>query len=97
MSPRGDIWNIFEDMAQLGIQQMDLRHSNLLFAPDFPSALPSNICSYHNRTHQYRVIDFDSARKVNFTSEQLYYENSAILGRLLEMMSAGVIVEPWEK
>ncbi|KAF4612894.1 hypothetical protein D9613_011116 [Agrocybe pediades] len=92
------------DISRLGIHQPDMRYSNLLFAPndstDHPSSfpsLPSKPCPYHQRTHSYRIIDLDRARKTDWTLKQHYYEHVRTLGRLLESMeSMGNVLEPWE-
>ncbi|KIM41468.1 hypothetical protein M413DRAFT_445466 [Hebeloma cylindrosporum] len=98
LSDRSDIWAIFSDLAQLGIEQPDMRYSNILVAPlaASPTTLPGNTCPYHNCVHKYRIIDFDRARKVDWTLKQHYYEQVGTLGRLLEMMEMNVILEPWE-
>jgi len=75
-----------------------MRYSNILSAPlaTAPTTLPGRICPYHNSVHRYRIIDFDRARKVDWTLKQHYYEQVGTLGRLLEMMEMNVILEPWE-
>ncbi|KDR77255.1 hypothetical protein GALMADRAFT_246561 [Galerina marginata CBS 339.88] len=103
---RSDIWEVFSDLSQLGINQPDMRYSNILTSPtslvsQVPSSpstisLPGKICPYHHRTHKYRIIDFDRARKTDWTLKQHYYQQVGTLGRLLEMMEMNIILEPWE-
>ncbi|KAF8810319.1 hypothetical protein BYT27DRAFT_7231974 [Phlegmacium glaucopus] len=93
---RSDIWAVFIDIARLGIEQPDMRYSNILTAPISASSLPAQPCPYHNCIHNYRIIDFDRARKTDYTLKQHYYEHVGTLGRLLEMMEMNIILEPWE-
>ncbi|PPR03404.1 hypothetical protein CVT24_012529 [Panaeolus cyanescens] len=93
---RNDLWAVFNDMSRLGIEQPDMRYSNILYAPSSDKDSIGEVCPNHDCVHKYRVIDFDRARKTDYTLKQHYYEQIGTLGRLLEMMEMNIILEPWE-
>jgi hypothetical protein len=80
----------------MGIEQTDIRYSNILQAPNSSGSFPSTVCPFHGTVHNYRIIDFDSARKTDLTLKRHYFNTLEYLGPILENMKQGVIVEPWD-
>ncbi|TFY70823.1 hypothetical protein EVG20_g2169 [Dentipellis fragilis] len=67
MDMKADIESIFEDVAHLGIDvRSGLRYENILLAPTTPPGLPSLPSPYTNRTHAFRLVNFDQAFKSGF-------------------------------
>lgn len=90
----GDLWDVFRDLARLGIEQTDIRYSDILQAPRSGTSFPGGICPFHKTVHHYRVIDFDSARKTDLTLKRHYFSTAALLGPILEGVKQNVVVEP---
>lgn len=51
---------IFNDVARLGIESLDIRWNNILSVKDDSSGI---ICPNHGHVHRWRLIDFDLCRK----------------------------------
>ncbi|KAJ2922125.1 hypothetical protein H1R20_g14969, partial [Candolleomyces eurysporus] len=92
----GDLWDVFRDLARLGIEQTDIRYSNILEAPASGYGLPGQVCPFHGCVHSYRIIDFDSARKTDLTLKRHYYNTLGYLGPILESMKNNIVLEPWD-
>lgn len=80
----------------MGIEQPDIRYSNILQAPTSSTSFPGGVCPFHGTIHHYRVIDFDSARKTDITLKRHYYNTQGYLGPILESIKQKVILEPSE-
>ena len=57
---RPDVYEIYNDIGRLGIEHMDPHWRNVVKAPVTPESL---VCPYHGHRHEWRIIDFDRARK----------------------------------
>ncbi|OBZ73798.1 hypothetical protein A0H81_06134 [Grifola frondosa] len=64
-----DIYEVYEDLAHLGITHDDVCYSNLLLAAPSPPGFRRRRCPFHHHAHRYRIIDFDKAYKGNITSK----------------------------
>ena len=93
---RGDLWDVFRDLARLGIEHTDIRYSDILHAPNPEYGLPAIPCPYHRCVHTYRVVDFGSAQKTDLTLKRHFFNTAAFLGPMLEGMKNNVIREPWD-
>ncbi|GJJ09749.1 hypothetical protein Clacol_003973 [Clathrus columnatus] len=94
---RDDIFEVYNDLSRLGIEHLDIRWSNILSViqdPDYESS--GIVCPNHGRVHQWRVVDFDLARKTNGTTVYLDKCTKGWLERLFFGLSNGRIIEPWE-
>lgn len=94
-STRKDLFDVFRDLARLGIQQNDIRYSNILKSPAAPPGLPTHVCRVHRRRHRYRVLDFDDCEKNNLSEFQHEGDTDSVLGAMLEGLEEGIIIEPW--
>ncbi|KAF5313524.1 hypothetical protein D9611_008523 [Ephemerocybe angulata] len=92
----GDLWDVFRDLARLGIEQTDIRFSDILHAPTSPYTLPGEPCPFHGCVHAYRIIDFNNARKTDLTLKRHYYNTAGYLGPILESAKNNVVLEPWD-
>ncbi|OBZ65073.1 hypothetical protein A0H81_14939 [Grifola frondosa] len=89
---RSDILALYEDLAECGIFYEDIRAWNILEAPASPPGFPGAICSYHGRSHQWRIIDFSHyIRKVAYTSEFMNAEYKCCLSQVLNFLVVGII------
>lgn len=94
----GELWDVFRDLARLGIERTDIRFSDILQAPVATSeyGLPGKICPFHGTVHTYRIIDFDRARKTDLTLKRHYFNTAGYLGPILESAKNSVLLEPWD-
>ncbi|KAH6910697.1 protein kinase subdomain-containing protein PKL/ccin3 [Coprinopsis sp. MPI-PUGE-AT-0042] len=90
----GDLWDVFRDLARLGIEQNDIRYSNILQAPYTADSLSGNVCPFHGTIHHYRLVDFGSARKTDLTLKRHYYNTLEHLGPVLEDIKQSIVREP---
>ncbi|GJJ15366.1 hypothetical protein Clacol_009642 [Clathrus columnatus] len=92
-----DVYEIYNDLSRLGIEHMDVRWSNILSVLQDPNGQSLGVvCPNHGHTHQWRIIDFDVARKTDGSMK--YLDVCAIdwLELLFNNLPKGRIVEPWE-
>ncbi|TFK29451.1 hypothetical protein FA15DRAFT_752583 [Coprinopsis marcescibilis] len=91
----GDLWDVFRDLARLGIEQTDsIRYANILQAP---TGFPSAVCPFHKTTHSYRIIDFDNARKTDHTLQRHYFNTASVLQPILDGIKSKVVLDPWKQ
>ncbi|KAF8479899.1 hypothetical protein JB92DRAFT_3042634 [Gautieria morchelliformis] len=88
-----DIHEIYSDLGQFGVEQMDVRWCNILAAPTPQYSL---ICPYHGHKHHWRVVDFDRSRKSNLKHRQIEVAQETRIQRLLFGLTIGHVVEPWD-
>ncbi|KAH8110958.1 hypothetical protein DFH11DRAFT_1708294 [Phellopilus nigrolimitatus] len=70
---RDDIYAVYEDICEMGIEHGDYRPQNVLRAAQCPPGFPSLRCPEHNCEHQWRIIDFHIARKTGCQPSILIY------------------------
>lgn len=85
---------LHEDLGNLGIKHNDIRHKNILFAPEAPLQILDSICPKHQKNHLYRIVDFDQANKSNSTEKTLTLKAYDILLGLWAAMKEGYTIEP---
>jgi hypothetical protein len=90
---RPDIHEIYSDLGQFGVEQVDVRWSNILASPTPQYNL---VCPYHGYKHHWRVVDFDRSRKSNFTLDQIEGAQGSRIEILLSGLTNGLVVEPWD-
>ncbi|KAF8479909.1 hypothetical protein JB92DRAFT_3042719 [Gautieria morchelliformis] len=88
-----DIHEIYSDLGQFGVEQMDVRWRNILAAPTPQYSL---VCPYHGHKHHWRVVDFDRSRKSNFTLDHIERAQGSWIRTLLSGLTIGHVVEPWD-
>jgi hypothetical protein len=89
-----DLRDIFDDLAEMGVQQNDVRYHNLLAAPSEPSSLPSLSSPFTKRSYSWRVIDFDIAELSNSAACYIKSYGSQNLIRILANIPGGYTVDP---
>ncbi|GJJ09991.1 hypothetical protein Clacol_004217 [Clathrus columnatus] len=90
-----DVYEVYNDLARLGMEHVDFRWSNLLSVlPDSDDA--SSVCPNHGHAHQWRIVDLDLARKTNCTAEYLELCYDSNLDRMFANLPMGRIIEPWD-
>ena len=88
---------MYAELANLGIDQDDLRYYNILRAPaPGSSPLPSLPSPFTQTTYKWRIVDFDRALKTNRQAKGINHKNDGYLERLLMNLPYGEIWEPWE-
>ena len=90
---RPDVREIYSDLGEFGVEQIDIRWTNILAAP---TTHDSFVCPYHGHKHQWRVVDFDRARKSNFKKYFMDAASNSHLRRLFRGLKEGYILEPWD-
>ncbi|KAF9505045.1 hypothetical protein BS47DRAFT_580721 [Hydnum rufescens UP504] len=53
------IYDIFGEIAELGVDHRDIRYSNILAAPQGPATLPSVPSPFTGRIYTHRIIDIE--------------------------------------
>lgn len=82
---------MYNDLAHFGIESLDIRYDNILSVGDGSQM----VCPIHGHAHNWRVLDFDYARK---TDGNLYFTdgcNHSWLERMFDSLVVGRIVENW--
>ncbi|CAL1698791.1 unnamed protein product [Somion occarium] len=93
---RKEIFGLYHDIAELGIDHVDIRWQNILSVGNSPSALPSLPSPFTGRTFKWRLVDFDRSYKTNRTPAFSYGYHIGILSALLDGIPYGDAMEPWE-
>ncbi|GJJ09985.1 hypothetical protein Clacol_004211 [Clathrus columnatus] len=94
---KDDVHEIYNDLSRLGIEHLDIRWSNILSVIQDPDDESSGtVCPNHGHAHQWRVIDFDVARKTNGTIIYMDKCAGSWLVRLFLNLPKGRIIEPWD-
>ncbi|KAJ3558712.1 hypothetical protein NM688_g756 [Phlebia brevispora] len=91
-----EIMDMYSDLAHLGVDHCDIRWANILYALPSPPSFPSLPSPYSGKTYRWRLVDFDNAQKTNQDLRRFHSYHKCYVGRLLEMLPTGYIVEPWE-
>lgn len=77
---REDVKGLYDNISALGIAVYDdMCSENILEAPVSPPGLPSLKSPFTDRTHAYRVVDFEWAEKTPLTREVLYWDHESWL------------------
>lgn len=86
-------------MELLGLRHNDIRHGNFLYVSPLSSngvSVESLTCPRHeDRSHRYRIIDFDQTEKNDYKLEQLQFVTEEGLFNLLDQMEEGYAMEPF--
>ncbi|GJJ09986.1 hypothetical protein Clacol_004212 [Clathrus columnatus] len=94
---KADVYEIYSDLALVGIEHVDFRWSNILCVLECPEDGPSEpVCPNHGHAHAWRIIDLDLARKTNLTIKGLENCIESHLRRLFNNAPWGIVLEPWE-
>ncbi|KAF8990086.1 hypothetical protein BDQ17DRAFT_1547350 [Cyathus striatus] len=56
-----DIRDVFRDISLKYVVHRDIRAQNICQAPKSPPGYAGEYCSFHERIHDYRIIDFDAS------------------------------------
>lgn len=95
---RAEFKFIYKDLADLGIQHGDIRHANILHAPNGRDALPGLISRYGKRTYKWCTTDFENSEKSNWPGRSSLltpYVFGDFRG-ILEGLPQNFILEPWD-
>lgn len=83
---------MYGDLAYFGIESLARRYENILSAGDSSGV----VCPIHGHTHNWRVLNFDYARKTDGIN--LYFTgagNHSWLERMFDSLVVSRIVEKW--
>ncbi|KAI0060194.1 hypothetical protein BV25DRAFT_1917824 [Artomyces pyxidatus] len=84
-SVRSELMDLYRDISHLGIALgADIRRQNILAAPHEEPCLPSLISPFTNRTHRWRVVDFEFGLKANYTVGQIKQTYMTAVRNLIE-------------
>ncbi|EPQ52941.1 hypothetical protein GLOTRDRAFT_95006 [Gloeophyllum trabeum ATCC 11539] len=87
-----DLWCITKDLGELHIFDNDLRYDNVLLAPASPPGLPSLVSPYSHRSYELRLVDFDTAYKINFPPWLLVAHHRHLVELILDNVPDGNVV-----
>ncbi|CAL1698792.1 unnamed protein product [Somion occarium] len=90
------IYGLYHDIAELGVDHVDIRWQNILSVPRSPSTLPSLPSPFTGRKYKWRLVDFDRSYKTNRTAAHSYCYHVEYLSALLNGIPYGDAMEPWE-
>ncbi|KAJ3535025.1 hypothetical protein NM688_g7038 [Phlebia brevispora] len=91
-----EIVDMYRHFGQFGIDHIDIRYANILEAPECPPGWPSLMSPLTHNAYRYRLIDFGNSRKTNRALEFFPSYYFGYVNRLLNGLTGGYIVEPWE-
>ena len=91
-----EVLEMYSDLAQLGMDHVDIRYANILYAPSAPPGLPSLPSPYTGKTYRWRLIDFGNSHKTNQDLERFQIYHYGYVERLFRLLPTGWVIEPWE-
>ncbi|KAF9505058.1 hypothetical protein BS47DRAFT_1354444 [Hydnum rufescens UP504] len=99
--PLGDdlvkgIYDMYGEIAQLGVDHRDIRYSNMLAAPQGPATLPSLPSPFTGRIYTHRMIDIESCEKTNGEPSILTDWAASWIHSIVRNLPDGCIIEPWD-
>lgn len=84
---RADIKGLYKDVATMGITLANcIGPKNILVAPSSPMSLPSLPSPFTKRVHQWRLIDFDRARKTPWTRKTISVDHMSWLDNMFDTL-----------
>ncbi|KAF8520642.1 hypothetical protein BU17DRAFT_46477 [Hysterangium stoloniferum] len=86
---RYDIHDLYDDLGRLGIEAVDVHWRNILEASVTSERL---VCPYHDRTHAWRLIDFDLAKKTDKLPEWTALSAHALLNLIFLNLVEGTVI-----
>ncbi|EPQ52947.1 hypothetical protein GLOTRDRAFT_139931 [Gloeophyllum trabeum ATCC 11539] len=92
-----DLWDVMKDISELHIFNDDIRYDNVLLAPKSPPALPSLVSPYRHRSYGLRLVDFDTAYKINFYPHILVEDHEELIRLILDNVPQGGTVNPSDR
>ncbi|CAL1706281.1 unnamed protein product [Somion occarium] len=93
---REELDSMYLDLSKLGVDHVDIRYFNILYAPPPLPELPFLPSPLSQRVYNYRLVDFDNSYKSNRGPALWYGYHRCLLSRLLMNLPYGDIYEPWE-
>jgi hypothetical protein len=60
-----DVHDIYDDFARMFVYPNDIRYANILGAPASPPGIPGLVCPFHNRVHEWRIVDLEHLVETN--------------------------------
>ena len=87
---------MYADISELGIEHVDIRWQNILFALPCPPGLPGLPSPYQNwhRPYRWRIVDFADSQETNVNLELLVNGQCSYIQDILEGVVAGCPPEP---
>jgi len=90
-----ELRDVFHELDDFGIQQLDVRTTNILRAPACPPGLPGIPSRLTNRVYNWRLIDFELARKTTLPRYFMHTESDVQLTDLFDRMFYGGNAAGW--
>jgi len=99
--PLGDdlvkgVYDMYGEIAELGVDHRDIRYSNILAAPQGPTTLPSLPSPFTGRIYTHRMIDIESCEKTNEGAWMLTAWQGSWVDNIVDNLPDGCIIEPWD-
>ena len=86
---------MYADISTLGVDHVDIRWQNILYAPVSPPGLPGLRSPYRHRTYRWRIVDFTSSVETNVKLEKLILWSGINVGDLVDGIRDGYPPEPF--
>ena len=83
-------------LVTLGVDHIDIRHANILEAPQGPPGWPSLASPFVSAAYRYRLVDFELARKTNRDLWIFEQYSKSWVDRLLNALPLGYVLETWD-
>lgn len=90
---REEILDLYTHLNHLGIDNIDIRHANILQAPEVPPGWPCLVSPLSHSIYGYRLIDFEMARKTKCDVGIMEVNNERWVTRLLGGLPLGYVFE----
>ncbi|KIM46838.1 hypothetical protein M413DRAFT_440413 [Hebeloma cylindrosporum] len=94
---KDQIFGVYRELAYLSIAHRDIRYYNILCAPPSPST-PSlyepKESPFTKRTYNYRLIDFDRARRINLDFKEQAKNDRDWISKIIYGIEHGQILDP---
>ena len=85
--------DMYGHLALLGIDHVDIRHANILYAPECPPGWPTLISPFSGNIYNWRLIDFEASRKTNWDLRGWSAYHESWVERLLEGLPQGYVLD----
>ena len=91
---RQDIYDIHVDFARMYVYPNDIWYANIISAPPAPPGLAGLKCPFHDRVHDWRIIDLEHVVETNVKPEHHAQWCAGWLRRALDYLPEGFYMDP---
>ena len=84
---------MYDHLAMLGVDHNDIRHPNILCAPECPPGWPGRVSPWTKKGYRWRLVDFEVSQKTNWDLDVFCRYHEDWVARLLDNLPEGRVLE----